>query len=121
MGEERTGINAFNLKMTVDSVCDTVVAAAPNLLLPLSHFYPPLKRRALSVQSVLGNSVKQTAMEKWTDNRTKKKSFYASKIQIPIMFEHAINLHQHKVKQKRYIKKEFLCISCFSFTVSLIP
>lgn len=55
--------NAFNLKMTVDSVCDTDVAAAPNLLLPLSHFYPPLKCRALSVPSVLRNAVKQTAME----------------------------------------------------------
>jgi len=30
--------------MTDDSVCDTDVAAAPNLLLPLSHFYPPLTR-----------------------------------------------------------------------------
>lgn len=39
----------LNLKKTVDSVCDTDVAAAPNLLLPLSHFYPPLKCKALSV------------------------------------------------------------------------
>lgn len=30
--------------MTVDSVCDTDVAVAPNLRLPLSHFYPPLTR-----------------------------------------------------------------------------
>lgn len=45
--------NAFNLKTIVGSACDTDVAAAPNLLLPLSHFYPPLKCRALSVPSVL--------------------------------------------------------------------
>lgn len=56
--------NAYNLKTTVDSVCDTDVAAAPNLLLPLSHFYPPLKCRALSVSSVLAEPVKQTAMAK---------------------------------------------------------
>lgn len=56
--------NAYNLKKTVDSACDTDVAAAPNLLLPLSHFYPPLKCRALSVPSVLAKPVKQTAMEK---------------------------------------------------------
>ena len=45
--------NAYNLKTTVDSVCDTDVAAAPNQRLPLSHFYPPLKCKALSVSSVL--------------------------------------------------------------------
>lgn len=56
--------NAFNLKTTVDSACDTDVAAAPNLLLPLSHFYPPLKCRALRVPSVLAKPGKQTAMEK---------------------------------------------------------
>lgn len=56
--------NAYNLKTTVGSVCDTDAAAAPNLLLPLSHFYPPLKCRALSVPSVLAEPVKQTTMEK---------------------------------------------------------
>lgn len=50
--------NAYNLKMTVDSVCDTDVAVAPNLRLPLSHFYPPLKCRALSVPSVLAKPVR---------------------------------------------------------------
>lgn len=63
--EERNGDkNAFNLKTIADSACDTDVAAAPNLLLPLSHFYPPLKCRALSVPSVLAKPVKQTAMDK---------------------------------------------------------
>lgn len=44
--------NDYNLRTSVDSACDTDVAAARNLLLPLSHFYPPLKCRALSVSSV---------------------------------------------------------------------
>lgn len=76
--------NAFNLKTTVDSVCDTDVAAAPNLLLPLSHFYPPLKRRALSVRSVLGSAVKQTAMEKLTDNTTQKTALFPCEARISI-------------------------------------
>lgn len=48
MGEEedRTGYKkAYNLRTTVGSACDTDAAAAPNLPLPLSHFYPPLKWR----------------------------------------------------------------------------
>lgn len=36
---------SYNLKKTVGSACDTGAAAAPNLLLLLFHFYPPLKRR----------------------------------------------------------------------------
>lgn len=48
-GEDITGKKkkkkSYNLKKTVDSACDTGAAAAPNLLLPLFHFYPPLKRR----------------------------------------------------------------------------
>lgn len=45
MGGQDGYKKSYNLKTTVDSACDTDAAAAPNLLLPLSHFYPPLKCR----------------------------------------------------------------------------
>lgn len=61
--------------MTVDSVCDTDVAAAPNLLLLLSHFYLPLKCRAFSVPSELAKPLSHTVDDPWKVTDTRETGF----------------------------------------------